>query len=198
MKFLRGNDFVHRQQFVAFDTWKIVEVFPDVVAVALVEVDFVVHLENQIIEISCRDFHFLQLHGALHHGLSLKGEALGLQRAKEAVGILGRAVQGAEFHQRLVVEAGLFAVEQYVSEVRKQLLALININRCVDVEQSGEYAKDVAVNDGMGQAEGDGRDGGSSVVANAFQALELLVVGREFAPVFLNDLSGAVMQVAGA
>ena len=135
-KRLGTDNFFNGHGLFAFDAREVVEVAPDVVVVALVEVDVVFYSDNQIVEKPYRDFQLLQFHGSLHDGLSLKGEALGLQWAMEAVGALGRAVQCAELHHGLVMEAGLLAVEQFVGQLGEERLALIIINRCIDVEQA--------------------------------------------------------------
>ena len=135
-KCLGTNDFFNGHRLFAFDAREVVKVAPDVVVAALVEIDAVFYSDNQIVEIPCRDFQLLQFDGALHDGLSLEGEALGLQGAEQAVGILGRAVQGTKLHQGLVVEAGLLAVEELVGESGEGFGAFIIINRCVDVEEA--------------------------------------------------------------
>ena len=78
---LRGHDLVRRKGLVALDAGEIVEVTPDVVVAALMQVDAVFYPDNQVVEVSCRDLGFLQFHGSLHHGLVGEGEALGLQGA---------------------------------------------------------------------------------------------------------------------
>ena len=103
LELFRGDDLIHRKGLLTLDAGEVVEVFPNVVAAALAEVNVVFYPDNQIVEVSCCDLGFLQFHGALHHGLVGEGEALGLQGAEQAVGVLGRAVQGAELHQGLVV-----------------------------------------------------------------------------------------------
>ena len=131
-----GGDFFHRQLPIAFDAGEVLEVFPDVVAAAIVEIDTIFCFDNQIVEVSFRHLRLLQFHGTLHDGLVGEGKALRLQGAMKAVGALGRAVQGAELHQGLVVETRMLAVEQLVGEVGKGRLPFININRCFDVVES--------------------------------------------------------------
>ena len=128
VELVRGEDFVDRQCPLAFDAWEVVEVAPDVVAAALVEIYAVFESDNQIVEIPCCDLHFGQFHGALHDGLVGEGEALRLQGTKQAVGVLGCAVQSTELHKGLVVEAGLRAVEELVGEVGKEFLPLIGVS----------------------------------------------------------------------
>ena len=76
LELLRGDDFIHRQMPFAFDAREVVEVFPDVVFAALVEVETVFYSDNQIVEMSCGHLRLLQFHGAQHHGLVGEGEAL--------------------------------------------------------------------------------------------------------------------------
>ena len=133
LELLRGNDFVHCHGRFAFDAREVVEVAPDVVATAFVEIKAFFSSDNQIVEMPCRDFHFRQFHGTLHHGLVVEGEAMCLQGAVQTVGVLGCTLQGAEFHHRLVVKPGLIAVEELVGESGEECLPFININRRVDV-----------------------------------------------------------------
>ena len=75
---LSGNDFFSRQKFFAFDAGKIIEVFPNVVVAAFVQVDAVFNSDNQIVELSISNLNLLQFNGALHYGLMGKCQALGL------------------------------------------------------------------------------------------------------------------------
>ena len=61
-----------------------------------------------------------------------------------------------------------------------------------------QHAVHIAVDHGVGQVEGDGGDGSSGVVANAFQFPKLFVVSGKLAAVFIHDLLRALVQVAGA
>ena len=193
----RAYDFFHRHRLFAFNARKIVEVFPDVVVAAFVEVNSDFSSDNQIVEIPSRDFQLLQFHGTLHHGLVGEGEALGLQRAQQAVGVFGCAMQRAEFHHGLVVEAGLLAVEELVGEAGKEFLPLININRCIDVVEAGQHAMHIPVNHGMGQVEGNGSNGRSRIVADAFQFSELLEIGGERSVVLEIECSKTKVGMIG-
>ena len=125
------------QVFVAFDARKVVQVLPDVAGSPLVETDFmVVGGEHEIVEIAGADARFMLFHRTLRHGLPGEGKAMRLERAMRAVGVRGEAVQGAEFHHGLVVEAGLRAIEQLVSQLGEEFLSLVIINRGVDVEEA--------------------------------------------------------------
>ena len=156
-----------------------------------------VYPDYQIVEISCCDFHLLQLHRSLYHGLVFKGETLGLKRAEQTVGILGCAMQGTKLHQGLVMEPRLLAIEQIIGKLGKEFLPFININRCVNVVEAGKHTIHITIYHGIGQVESNGRDGGSGIVANAFQLFKFLVISRELASIFRNYLLCAMMQVAG-
>ena len=149
-----ADDFVYGHGIFALNAWKIVKVAPDVVVAAFVEVDIILYSDNQIVEISCGDFHFLQLDGPLHYGLSPEGEALGLQRTEKAVGILRSAMQRAKFHQGLVVKSRLMAVEQRMGGLGEKRLAFMGIDSYVDVEESGEDAVHISVDHSVWQVEG--------------------------------------------
>ena len=99
----RPDDILGTDRFLTLDAGEVVEVAPDVVATAFVEVDFISCPHDQIVEIACRDLGLGQLHWPLHDGLPFEGEAMGLDGAVEAVGALWGAVQGAELHHGLVV-----------------------------------------------------------------------------------------------
>ena len=129
------DNFFYSHVFFALNAWEIVEVAPDVVVAAFVEIDVVFYSDNQVVEISCGDLQLLQFDGSLHNGLSPEGEAMGLQLTEKAVGVLRCAMQRAKFHQGLVVKPGLLAVEQRIGGLGKKRLSLMAINRCIDVEE---------------------------------------------------------------
>ena len=153
-KHFGAYDFVYGHGFFALNAWEVVEVAPDVVVAALVEIDVVFYSDNQVVEISCGDFQLLQFDGSLHDGLSPEGEALGLQRAEKAVGVLRCAMQRAKFHQGLVVKSRLLAVEQRIGGLGEKRLAFMDIDSCVDVEESGEDAVHISVDHSVWQVEG--------------------------------------------
>ena len=133
-KRLGTDNFFNGHGLFSFDAREVVEVAPDVVVAALMKVNVFFYSDNQVVEIPCRDFQLLQFDGSLNDGLSLKGEALRLQRAVETVGVLGSAMQRAELHHGLVVKSRLFTVEEGVCSLGEKRLSLIIINRCVNVE----------------------------------------------------------------
>lgn len=72
--------------------WEIVKINPDVFGCALVNVKFfrAFYSENQIVEIACPYFQFIEFHGPLRHGAVGKGQAMCLQWTIRAVLIFGR------------------------------------------------------------------------------------------------------------
>ena len=97
---------------LAFYAGEVVEVFPDVVASPFLEIyPMVIGLDNQIIEISSPNLDFFFLDGTLVDGVMDEGQAMGLQGTGGAVGVFRNTVQRSEFHQRLVVLAGMLRVQ---------------------------------------------------------------------------------------
>ena len=185
-------------EVLRLDAWEVVEVFPDVAVVAFVQVDLVLEPDDEIVEIARLDIDPVHFDGALRDGVVGEGEAMGLQRTLEAVGVLWGALQGTEFHHGLVVEAGLLAVEKFVGKASKERLAFININRCFNVVESGEHSVHIAINHGIRQVESDGCNGGGGVFSYAFQLFKFLEIRWKLSIVFLDDLLRAVVQVTGA
>ena len=181
---------------VAFYAGEVVEVFPDVVTSPFLEIHpMVIGLDNQIIEISSPNLDFFFLDGTLVDGVMDEGQAMGLQGAGGAVGVFGNAVQRSEFHQRLVVPSRMLLVKQRVGKRFEASRPFFIINRCFNVIQSSEHAIDVAVNHGVGQSESDGCDGSGSVLPDALEFKEFLVVVGKGAAVAFHDLLCASMEV---
>ena len=116
----------------------------------------------------------------------------------EAVRVLRGALERSKLHQGLVMESWMLAVEELIGKFGKKLLSFININRCVDVEESRQNAVDVAVDDGVRHVESNGSNGCCSIVANAFQKLELFIVGGELTIVVFDNLYGTEAQIASS
>src|SRR5690606_13373445 len=115
-----------------------------------------------------------------------------------AAGGAGGADEGAQLHQGLVVGRGVGRVEEGLGEGPLAPGAGGAVDRVVLGDEAGEDAGDVAVDQGGGEAEGDGGDGAGGVAADAGQGEQGLVVGRDDAAVAGDDLAGAGLQVTAA
>lgn len=104
-------------------------------------------------------------------------------------------MQGSKLHKGLVVKPRLLTVELLVGKARKKRLAFFIINRCIDIEKTRQHAIDVAIHHGVGQIKGDGSDGGSGIVANAFEAFKFLKISGKLSTIFRYHLLCTMVQI---
>ena len=121
------------------------------------------------------------------------GGAIRGERACLAIGGMGTAQQGPEFHHRLVVVAGMFWVEQRICETLDFFCAF----RCIDgfrhPRPPRQHTLHVAVDRGHGNIEPNGGDGGGGVGTYAGQCKPTLMGVGEIA-CLVNGLRSLVQQ----
>ena len=126
------------------------------------------------------------------------GAAEFLHGAEEAIGRAGFADRGAEVHQgRGVVAASGFWQERGGGFFQK-LAACSGGDVVLEIEKPRDDSKDIGVENGNGFVEGEGRDGGGGVGADAGKGAELLEVGRNFGVEILNDRFRGAVEISGA
>jgi len=81
-----------------------------------------------------------------------------------------------------------------LGESCEEFLALGGVDGGIDAEVAGEDAIDITIDNGCGQAKGDGADGGSGIVAYAFQRPDALDGIREMPKG--DNLTGCEVEVA--
>ena len=102
----------------------------------------------------------LQLDGQLGNVPATVGLATLDERTAVALGRLGSTLDGSEVHDGLIVEGGSRAVaadgglQLVLGQSSKELLAFGGVDGRVDAEIAGQYAIDVAVDDGSWQVKG--------------------------------------------
>src|SRR5690606_7081130 len=132
-------------------------------------------------------------------GASLrKRRASWAQWALPACRRIAGAEGGAEIHLRLRVigKAGVGQVP--LRKLPQPLLDHRLARPPFDTVIAGEYALDVAVEDGETVAPGLGEDGAGGAAADAGQGDECVEAARELAAVVFGTAAGGLMQVAGA
>jgi len=133
------------------------------------------------------------------------GESLGAASLAEGEEGAGGAVGGAEgavglaeFHEGRVELAGVLGVEEGGGAFPEEGLSLGGVDGGGVVEESGEDAGDVGIDDGDGEAEGEGGHRTGGVAPEAGEGGEGGGVGREAAVVLLEDGPGGFLEVADA
>lgn len=102
-------------------------------------------------------------------------------RAKGALGAtgdFGKANEGAQFHESLIMEAWIFAGNDSGSE---GLELFLGGGAVVAGEESAQDAGDVAIESGGGDPESDTGDGTGGVVADTWKEDELFRIRRKLA-----------------
>lgn len=105
----------------------------------------------------------------------------GTDSAKGALGAtryFGKADEGAEFHEGLIMETWIFVRNDGGG---KGLEVFVRGGSAVAGEESAEDAGDVAIESRGGDSEGDAGDGASGVVTDSWKETEFLGIGRELA-----------------
>jgi len=106
------QEFGVAERVVGFEEGELVEVFPDVVMASF----FDGQVEAVFNEVKMEEaqfpgrFSFFKGQGGGH--MVVVGEAGGEEGAYGAVGVAGGTAEGSEFHEGLVVEAGVFGIEE--------------------------------------------------------------------------------------
>ena len=105
----------------------------------------------------------------------------GTDSAKGALGAtryFGKADEGAEFHEGLIMETWIFVRNDGGG---KGLEVFLGGGSAVAGEESTQDAGDVAIESGGGDPEGDTGDGAGGVVTDSWKEKEFLGIGRELA-----------------
>ena len=100
------------------------------------------------------------------------------KRAMGATGDFGKANEGAEFHESLIMEAWIFARNDSGGE---GLELFLGRSAVVAGEESTQDAGDVAIESGGGDPESDTGDGTGGVVTDTWKEDELFRIGRKLA-----------------
>ena len=141
------------------------------------------------------DFRGRGTDGKLRFESALMGLAVGRDRALRAERAAGQADRGAEFHDSLVKRARRGARQQAGGESVEAGAGFRTRDEAGFGGKTAEDAHDVAIEDGVGEIEGDARHGRGGVRADARKGADLIVGCGERAP--FGDLPGGTMQVAG-
>jgi ribonuclease HIII len=128
----------------------------------------------------------------------IAGLAEGADRAVEAVGFAQGAVGLPEFHEGGVELARMGGIDQGRRAVPEEGLAGGGVDRGGVVEEAGEDAGDVGIDDGDGLAEGKGGDCPGGVASEAGEGQERGGIARERAIVMIEDGLGGLLEIADA
>ena len=142
---------------------KFIQPLPDVARFASMQERAAVGLQVQVVEVAVTYLGTPLLDGTLCNGTGREGLTLVGQGAASALGLLWCADHRSEIHDGLIVGGGLRRVEQFRGQSGKGAPSLGRINRQFDIEQSAQYAIDVAIDNGRGSIEGHRCNGGSGV-----------------------------------
>ena len=126
------------------------------------------------------------------------GVAPRVQRAVRAVGRSGNAERSADIHQRLIPVAGALPVDVLPGQTPDFPPDGGNADVLPYAVHAADHARQVAVDGGIGQAEGDGADGRRRVVAHAGQGAHNFIGCRDNAVIFMIHDSGRPVQVPRA
>ena len=141
------------------------------------------------------DGEFLFLHGQEVDASCAECIASGGEGTDDATRRLRGTLDGSEVHHRLIEGCGLVGRKELVGKGSEEFFAFGGVDGCVDAEVSRKDTIDIAIDDGMGQAESKGGNGSSGVVAYSLEGTDGFVGARETA--HLHDLFGCCMEVAG-
>ena len=100
------------------------------------------------------------------------------KRAMGATGDFGKANEGAEFHESLIMEAWIFARNDSGGE---GLELFLGRSAVVAGEESAQDAGDVAIESGGGDPKSDTGDGTGGVVTDTWKEDELFRIRRKLA-----------------
>lgn len=118
--------------------------------------------------------------------------------AEKAGGLGGGAMGLAEFHEGGVKEARVGLVEEVVGALPEDFLAGGGIDGGGVVEEAGEDAGDVAIDEGGGLVEGEAAESAGGVGADAGEGGEGLGILRETSVEVFDDGAGRFLEVADA
>ena len=144
--------------------------------------------------------------GQLIDAIFPEGNTKLFNRANPALRISWRTNQRAEFHQRLVQKGtsirfarrprrilflrilrGLRATNQFFGDLPKPGICFLLLRVFRDAKNPGQYADDIAVENGRWLVEGDAANRAGGITANARQREDIVKVLREFSPMLFHN-----------